>query len=222
MPRKEMITSGDDFERTVPRQCSDESPDALTVTEFVPISLYEEGRLRRPGQEARVRDQADRKPESHQSLRSAVAHTDSEGDRGAERKASEHNRRIGQAVQNLRDRGANVILLSTAVVVLPIAPTDPSEVEPEHREPLLLQRLGGSEDDLEVHHPPVEWMRMANDRGGHRPACRPEDDALEPPRRPSEVDTLIAPHTVDYAISRSATQCDRAHRAQELHSGMRN
>ena len=77
----------------------------------------------------------------------------------------------GEAALHLEERRPRVLLLAGAVVVDALAAADAAEVEAEDGEAGRLQRLRGAEDDLEVHHPAVERVRVADDRrrDGRRP-----------------------------------------------------
>ena len=99
-----------------------------------------------------------------------VARGDAQGHGRAEGEAAEDERQPGEAVLHLDERRPRVLLLAGAVVVDALAPADAAEVEAQDGEPGRLQRLRGAEDDLEVHHPAVERVRVADDRRRRRAA----------------------------------------------------
>ena len=99
-----------------------------------------------------------------------VARGDAQRHGRAEGEAAEDEGQAGEAVLHLEERRPRVLLLAGAVVVHALAAADAPEVEAEDGEPGRLQRLRGAEDDLEVHHPAVERVRVADDRRRRRAA----------------------------------------------------
>ena len=63
------------------------------------------------------------------------------------------------------ERGLNILLLATAVVVFSVAQTCSAEIETKHGESETVQRLHGMEDDFVVQSSTEHRVRMRHQRG---------------------------------------------------------
>ena len=191
---EEVARPRDDDELARRRQRLDEGAQRLAGAEVVPLALHEEARLGRPLQHARVAEAHEREAEREHRSYARVPRGDAQRHDGAEREAAQHERRSGEAPLQLRERGARVLLLAVAVVVDAFAATHAAEVEAQHGEALLLERLRGTEHDLEVHHPAVQRVRVADDGRGHGRRLGAHQDRFETADGSREVEGLAGRH----------------------------
>jgi hypothetical protein len=88
----------------------------------------------------------------------------------------------------------HVLLLAPAPVVLSFGEADPAEVEAQHGQPLLLQRLGRAEHGLEVHDAAVQRMRVADEGGRRRLALGLHEDGLQASGRAAQEEGFVRSH----------------------------
>ena len=161
------------------RQRREQRAQLVAGAELVALALHEQSRLPHLRERRRVAPAAQRVAECGHGAHARLARGHPQRHRGAEGEAAEHQRQAREAPLQLVERRAGVLLLPAAVVVPALAAPDPPEVEAQRGEARGLQRLGGAEHRLEVHHAPVQRVGVADDRGRHR-RLRPAASA--PPR----------------------------------------
>jgi hypothetical protein len=82
------------------------------------------------------------------------------------------------------DCSAQVIFLAATVVVLALASTRAPKVESKHRKSCILKRPSDSIDDLVVHRPAEQRMRVANYGCPRHPSSRFFEYRLDSTGRP--------------------------------------
>ena len=94
-----------------------------------------------------------------------VGAAEAQRDRGAEREAGDHHLARGRLMrEQIVEGDARVIHLAAAVVVPAGAVADAAKVDAQRDEAGRLERLGGVGDDLVVHRPAVERVRVEDQR----------------------------------------------------------
>ena len=177
---------------------STRSSEPGSAPELVLVSLDEEPRGAASVQEGRVRHHGEREAQREEGAHAGLAAAHAQGHRGPEGEAAQDEGEPGEAARGLVQGGPHVLLLPAPVVVDALAAAHAPEVEAQGGQPRLLQRAGGPEHDLEVHHPAVAGVRVAHDGRRHRRRVRIHEDALEPAGGPGDVERLVAAHAQDY------------------------
>ena len=155
----------------------------LSGAELVPLALHEEARLGRPLQHAASPKRTSGKPSANTARTRASRAATRSATTAPNEKPPSTSGVPGNRRSSSRERGARVLLLAVAVVVDAFAAAHAAEVEAQHGEALLLERLRGTEHDLEVHHPAVQRVRVADDGRGHGRASRGPSGSLRDGRR---------------------------------------
>ena len=88
--------------------------------------------------------------------------------------------------------GMTRYVLALALVVRPCGATHAAEVEAQHGQALLLKRLGSPEHHLEVHHPAVQRVGVADDRRRGRLALGVHQHRFQAAGRAGEIKSLVA------------------------------
>ena len=88
----------------------------------------------------------------------------------------------------------DVVLLAPAVIVHALGAAHAAEVEAQHGRAVGLEGLGGAEHHLEVHHPAVQRVGVAHDRGRDRLALGVHEHRLQAAGRAGQIERLVASH----------------------------
>jgi hypothetical protein len=167
LSREEMIRILDPMDLFWLSQRIIESLDVGARPILVETSLNDELGFEHPEQEIEVHD-GNGNAQPHQHGNARVGSSNLQSNTRAERESDEANRCNREARCEEIQRCPDVFDFADAVAVASGAFPDSAEIEAQSRQPHLRGCLRSTEDDLVVHRPAVERVRMAHQRSEAR------------------------------------------------------
>ena len=180
---EEMVGGFNDDELLGFWQASDERCQSCFRCELVAGSADEQLRLRACFEKGvvvgAVIDRGDRGAETDDGLHTWIGTGGAKADGGSEGEPRKDHRQV-KFLSEPVEGGAYVIDFARAGVVLAVAPSGAAEIETQHREAELVERLHRVKDDFVVQGAAVERMGVANNRrvGRARRSC--VEEGFEP------------------------------------------
>jgi len=139
------------------------SLDGGARPKLVKSSLDDELGFEHSKQEVKVHDcNGNAQPDKRRHAR--VGSSNPKSNPRAERKSDEANGNSREAYGEKIERRPDVFDFADAVAVTPGALADAAEIEAQSRQTCVRRSLRCTEDDLVVHRPPVDRVRMAHQR----------------------------------------------------------
>jgi hypothetical protein len=127
-----------------------------------------------------------------------IREADLERHRRAEREASQDEGKPREEPFYLIEYGTDVVSFSAAFIMNPLASTNSAKIEPQRDQPVVLKCLRSVINDLHLHRPAVERVRVTNHRRGNRILPRHHEKGFETPRRPFNIQCLGQTHDTHY------------------------
>lgn len=109
------------------------------------------------------RHRSRRRADSDQRLHPLIGTGGPQSDGGPKRKSGKDDRKMELLFEPI-ERAANIFDFADASIMLAVAKSRATEVEPQHGKPKTVQRLHRVKHDLIVKRAAKQWMRMANHR----------------------------------------------------------